>query len=491
VSGRAQAGTAAPVFESSLCAARDRRWLLTAAILASALGFIDGSVVAIALPAMRETLGASLLQAQWITNAYLLTLSGLVLVGGALADRLGLARVFGAGIALFVGASMACALAPGPATLIAARALQGLGAAAMIPGSLAMIARAYPPAQRGRAIGLWSAASALTTALGPAAGGALLATFGPEAWRLIFAINLPLGGVALWLIWRFTRRSPNHAGRPVDLPGAALATGGLLLLAWGLSGSEPGGAIRWPLAAVGLGVFAGFIVSQAVAPAPMMPLQLFRNRIFAAANALSFCLYFSLTAMLFYLPMTVIAGWGVSPFAASLAFVPLSAFIFALSAPMGRLADRIGPRLPITLGSLTVALAYALVALTAPAQAFFAMTLPGMALAGLGMAGVVAPLSVAVMGSVAPHEAGTASGINNAVTRVAGLMAVALMGALASLVYAAAGGTLSFAETGGDAVHAAATNAAFRVLAGTCAAFSTLSAAIAWLGIQASSSASQ
>ena len=491
MSGRAPLGIAAPGSDSSLCAPSDRRRLLIAAILASALGFIDGSVVAIALPAMRETLGASLVQAQWITNAYLLTLSGLILVGGALGDRLGMARVFGAGIAVFVGASMACALAPGPATLIGARALQGLGAAAMIPGSLAMIARAYPRAERGRAIGQWSAASALTTALGPAAGGALLAAFGPEGWRLIFAVNLPLGGVALWLIWRFTRKSRHDAGRPVDLPGAALATAGLFLLAWGLSGSEHGGAVRWPLAAAGLVMFAGFIVWQAVGPAPMMPLGLFRNRVFATANMLSFFLYFSLTAMLFYLPMTVIAGWGVSPFAAALAFIPLSAFIFALSAPMGHLADRIGPRLPITLGSLTVALAYALVALTAPAQAFLAMTLPGMALAGLGMAGVVAPLSAAVMGSVAPHQSGTASGINNAVTRVAGLIAVALMGALASLAYAGAGGTLSFAETGGDAAHVAATNAAFRVLAGTCAAFSALSAAIAWLGLQASSSASQ
>ncbi|QFT63364.1 MFS transporter [Roseivivax sp. THAF30] len=485
------------VFDSTLCTARSRKYLLVAAILASALGFIDGSVVTIALPAMRETLSASLSQAQWMANAYLLTLSSLILVGGALGDRFGIARIFGGGIALFVLASIVCALAPSPAALIGARAVQGIGAALMVPGSLALISAAYPAEDRGRAIGIWAAASALTTALGPAIGGAVLSAFGETAWRLIFAVNLPLGGVALWLLWRHASEGRTEEGKRIDWLGAGLATSGLFLLAWGLSGAEEqtGGTIRWPLAGLGLLVFAGFILSQRVIRQPMVPLGLFHNRIFAAANLLSFFLYFSLTAMLFFLPMVMIGVWGVTEVLAALAFVPLSIFISTLSPYMGRLAGQIGPRWPIAIGSALVALAYGGLALTAPLQAFWSAVIPAMALAGLGMACVVAPLSTAVMGAVPGDQTGTASGINNAVTRVAGLVAVALSGAVAATVYKGTGGAFSFAEASeaGDPAHVAASNAGFQAVAGSAALLALASAVVAWFGLedQASSSASQ
>ncbi|MHA7874622.1 MFS transporter [Roseivivax sp.] len=493
--GRASA-TRGPVFDSALCTAAARKYLLAAAILASALGFIDGSVVAIALPAMRATLEASLVEAQWIGNAYLLTLSALILLGGALGDRFGVARVFGLGIAVFVLASMVCALAPSPELLIGARAIQGIGAALMVPGSLALISQAYPREERGQAIGTWAAASALTTALGPVVGGLALDTFGDAAWRWIFAVNLPLGGLALWLLWRFASGGRTQEDRPLDVLGAGLATLGLLLIAWGLSGGEGaghGGRLRWDLAGAGAVIFAGFLYSQARVRAPMVPLGLFANRVFAAANLLSFFLYFALTAMLFYLPMTLIATWGISPLTAALAFAPLSVFISTLSPWVGRLADRIGPRLPIAAGSALVALAYGALALTVPLQEFWRVVLPCMALAGLGMALVVAPLSTAVMGAVAEGETGIASGINNAVTRVAGLIAVALAGALAGAVYALSGGTESFAAASSGAGHVSATNAGFQAVAWAAAVLSAASALVAWLGLkpQASSSASQ
>ena len=237
----------------SFCHPAARPWILAAAILASAMGFIDGSVTAIALPAMREGLGATLAQATWINNAYLLPLSALILVGGAIGDRYGVARVFGAGIAVFVLASVLVALSPTPGTLIAARALKGVGAALMVPGSLAIIAKAYPREERGRAIGVWAASAAVTTAMGPVIGGALLSWLGPEAWRIVFALNLPLGLAALWILWRRTGQDAASSDEAVDWLGGALATLGLGLLAWSLTALQseggaplpPGRSRRW------------------------------------------------------------------------------------------------------------------------------------------------------------------------------------------------------------------------------------------------------
>jgi EmrB/QacA subfamily drug resistance transporter len=476
-----------------ICAAEDRRWMLAAAILASALGFIDSSVVAIALPAIRDSLNASLAQAQWINNAYMLPLSALILAGGALGDRFGLVRVFGAGIGVFLLGSAVTALAPTPETMIAARALKGMGAAAMVPGSLALVARAYPREERGRAIGLWAAASALTTAGGPVIGGLILSAGGDWSWRLVFALNLPLGAVALWILVTRSQPDPGRPGTPVDWAGAALATGGLLALAWGLTRPE-----QWPLSLAGLAIFAAFVAWQARAPAPMMPLALFRSRAFSAANGLTFALYFALSTMLFYVPMALIGGWGVSEAAAATAFAPLALLVGTLSGPAGRVADRIGPAPPIVAGALTAAAGYAAFALTAPQADFWGRALPSLALVGLGMAMLVAPLSAAVMGAVEDAQAGAASGVNNAVTRMSGLIAVAAMGGVAAAAYGAADGPASFGEAATAAGHTGATSAALATLAWTACALALGAAAVGWLGLrdvqpgsQASSSASQ
>ena len=386
---RAPQTSAAPVFHAGFCAERSRPYILVAAILASALGFIDGTVVAIALPAMRDSLGADLVQAQWIHNAYMLTLSALILVGGAMGDRFGLGRVFGLGIALFVVASIFCAIAPSPWFMIIAREVQGIGAAIMVPGSLALIARAYPRDSRGRAIGIWAAASALTTAAGPIIGGLALTIGGPDMWRWIFAINLPLGGFALYLLWRHLGDDPTKDGARVDITGALTATLALLSLAWGLTSLDHGGdATLW--LAGGAMMLLVFLWTQSRSTHPMMPLTLFASRPFSAANALSFTLYSALSIMFFFMPMTFIAGWGLSEIEASAAFAPMSVFISLLSARAGKLADRIGPAPLLMGGSLVVAMGYATMALLAPYQNFWVHMLPAMCLVGLGMAAVVA-----------------------------------------------------------------------------------------------------
>ena len=345
---RASEGTPVPV---AFCAEGDRTVILWAAILASSMGFIDGSVTSIAMPAMREGLGASLAEAQWINAAYLLAVSSLVLVGGAMGDRFGIARIFSLGIVVFVAGSLACAFAMTPEQMIAARAGKGIGAALMVPGSMAMIARSYPQAERGRALGLWAAASTLTTALGPVLGGMFVTWGGEIGWRLVFALNLPLGLAALALI---RGRTPGDIGKPgvrVDLPGAALATLALGLMAWALTEpSAPGWVIPAALASL-----AGFLLWEAVTPAPMLRLGLFRNRTLAVTNLVTFVLYFALNGVMFYLPMTAVSAWRVSALEVTAAFLPISVLIGLLSAPAGRMADRWGAGPLMAAGSALVA----------------------------------------------------------------------------------------------------------------------------------------
>ena len=464
------------------CAPSHRPWILTAAVLASAMGFIDGSVVSIALPAMRDGLGASLTQALWINNAYLLPLSALILVGGALGDRYGVAKVFGAGIAVFVVASAVTAIAPNPELLIGSRAAKGIGAALMVPGSLAIIAKAYPKAERGKAIGIWAASSAVTTALGPVLGGAALTYIGDWAWRAIFALNVPLGAATLWMLWaKVGADKPSDEGA-VDWLGGALATLALGLGAWALTGlqQEETAVPIWLLAAGSAATFAAFLLREARASHPMVPLKLFRSVPCAAANLATLLLYFALGAVLFYLPQVVIAGWGRSELEISLIFIPFSALMAVLGPVAGRMADRIGPGLPIAGGSALVAVSFAGLALTIGMQSFWGVVLPLITVMGLGMAFVVSPLSTAVMGAVRDEQTGTASGINNAVSRMANLIAVAAMGAVAALIYQANASGGSFGETGADG---AAMNAGFAAVAWITAALSAAAAAVAFFGI--------
>jgi EmrB/QacA subfamily drug resistance transporter len=472
------------------CPPEARKYVLVAAILASSMGFIDGSVVALAMPAIRGDLAASFVDAQWIGNGYMLFLASLVLLGGAAGDVLGVKRIFSAGIALFMGTSLACALAPDAATLIVMRAAQGIGAAFMVPGSLSIIAKSYPSETRGRAIGTWAAFSSLTTAAGPFLGGMLLA-FGEEwMWRLIFAINVPIGIVALLLLRRVPDDRPQQ-GRRLDLPGAALATVALGLIAWGLTafGLPTAARLLPPAAWIAAGMAAGvaFVWWERRAPQPMVRLGLFRSREFSGVNVYTLILFFAFNGVLFFLPMTLVTAWGTSELQASLTLLPLSLFIATLSGYAGRLADRIGPRLPLTAGALLVAISYAGLAWTMPLMDLWRVTLPILLLQALGMALLVSPLSTAVMLAVPDEDAGLASGVNHAVARAAGLMAIAGLGALAGIVFegvAGAGRGLEFgapAQAGdADGLRVAASNAAFQALAWASAAMCLVATATAW-----------
>jgi EmrB/QacA subfamily drug resistance transporter len=473
-----------------------RRFVLIAAILASAMGFIDGSVVSIAIPAIRADLNASLGDAQWISNGYMLFLASLILLGGAAGDRFGLRRVFSGGIALFVAASLLCALSPSPLFLELCRAVQGIGAAFMVPGSLALIAKAYPRDSRGKAIGIWATAASLTTILGPILGGALLSAFGNASWRLVFAINLPFGLLALALLfWRVPADQP-VSGRRLDWVGGVFVTVALLLIALGLTGNGGEGSLPDSRQIVdfcipGVAALLFFLWWESRTPAPMLPLGLFRNRQFSGANALTFALYFSLSAISFFQPMVLIAGWGITPALVSTSFLPMGICLTLLSPVSGRLADRYGTATLIAGGATLVALSFAGLALTAPLHNLWLAVVPLMTLLGIGMGFVVTPLSTAVMTSVEDRDTGTASGVNNAVSRVAGLVAVALMGGVVSLVFAShtvGHPELSFGRTPdhllpGDveAIRLAATDAGFAAVAWCTAALSLVSAIIAWI----------
>lgn len=479
----------------AFCPPEARRFALVAAILASSMGFIDGSVVALAMPAIRADLGASLVDAQWISNGYMLFLSALVLIGGAAGDVFGVRNLFAAGIVLFMATSLACALAPDADTLIVMRALQGAGAAVMVPGSLALIAKSYPAETRGQAIGTWAAYSSLTTAAGPFVGGMVL-SFGDDwMWRTIFAINVPIGLAALVMLLRRVPQDRPADKRPLDHAGALLATAGLGLMAWGLTEFGLPAAERSvpPAAALAAGaaVFVLFVLWERRAPVPMVKLELFSSRAFAGANLYTLFLFFALGAVLFFLPMTVVSAWGAPEWEASLMMLPLSLAVALFSGRAGRLADRRGPRLLLTVGALLVGLSYAGLAATASLAMMWQVWFPILFLQAAGMAMLVSPLSAAVMLATPDSDTGLASGVNNAVARAAGMTAVAALGAVASIAFAGVlDGRLPGVEYGArpsvpldaaaEALRLEATNAAFAAVSAIAAAACLLAAAIAW-----------
>jgi EmrB/QacA subfamily drug resistance transporter len=479
----------------TFCPVERRPVVLVAAILASSMGFIDGSVVALAMPAIRADIGGSLIDAQWITNAYMLFLSSLVLIGGASGDVFGVRNIFAGGVALFMAASLLCALSPDISTLIAIRALQGIGAAFMVPGSLAIIAKAYPADTRGAAIGTWAAFSSMTTAMGPILGGLVLSLGPAWMWRTIFALNVPAALVVLALLFFKVPLDRPSQERRLDIPGAVLATLGLGLISWGLTAfGLPLSQQHLPPALwllTGAAVFTAFILWEGFARSPMVKLGLFRSRVFSGANLYTLVLFFGFNAVLFFLPMTVVSGWRTPEWKASLLFLPVSISIAVLSRLTGRVADRSGPRLFLTVGALLVALAYAGLALTMPLMRLWSVTLPLMMLTGLGMALLVSPLSSAVMGAVPDTDTGLASGVNNAVARAAGLMAIAALGAVAGLIFEgsmrAPAGEASFGvspdaalDAATEAARVAATNSAFAAVAMIASAACVLAALIAW-----------
>jgi EmrB/QacA subfamily drug resistance transporter len=417
------------------------RWVLFATILASAMAFIDGSALNVALPSLQASLGASGAQLLWVINAYLLMLAALILVGGSLGDRLGRKKVFMAGIALFMLASLACGLAPTIGLLIAARVVQGIGGALMIPGSLAIIGASFAPDTRGRAIGTWSAASTLVTIAGPVLGGVLA---GAGLWRGVFLINLPLGLAALAVLLRKVPESRDEAASgAIDYLGAALVSLGLAGLTYGFI-SAPGYGFADPrvyLALVGGALaLAAFVVVEARSPRPMTPPALFRSRTFTGANLLTLFLYGALSVGTFFLSLNLVQAQGYSQALAGLAFTPFALLLSTLSRFTGALSDRYGPRLPLIVGPTLAGLAFlifGLIGLTSGPADYWTTFFPGVLVFGVGMAITVAPLTSTVMGAAPSHLAGTASGINNAVSRTAGVLAIAILGAAALLVFAA------------------------------------------------------
>lgn len=419
------------------CPEAHRRFVLAATILGSAMAFIDGTVVHIALPAIQSSINASFGELQWVVNIYTLLLGALILVGGALGDRLGRRRVFMAGIALFAVASALCGLAPGPLSLIAARALQGIGGALLVPQSLAIIAASFPKEQRGRAIGLWAGFAALTTALGPVLGGAFIDLL---SWRAVFWINLPIAAVTLWLSARYVPESRDDgAATTLDLPGTALVVLGLGALTYGLT-AWPNGGLANPVVAGALiaGTLAliGFVIVEARSRAPMMPLSLFRSARFSAANLITLFLYFALSGMLFLVPFNLIQLQGYSALETGMALLPFGLVMGLFSSLAGRLIDMVGPRLPLVIGPLIVAAACAGLGWTGLNGGYWSGVFGPILMLAIGLTISVAPLTTAVMNAVPESDAGVASGVNNAASRLAGLIAVAVVGALAAALFA-------------------------------------------------------
>jgi EmrB/QacA subfamily drug resistance transporter len=416
------------------------RWVLISTILASSMAFIDGTALNVALPAIQSGLRASGAQLLWVVNGYLLMLAALILVGGALGDRLGRKRVFMAGISLFVLASIACGLAPTMEVLIWARIVEGIGGALMIPGSLAIITTFFGQDQRGQAIGTWSATSTIVTVVGPLLGG-VLSNVG--LWRGVFLINVPLGLAALAILqWEVPESRDNAATGSIDILGAALQALGLAGLTYGFI-SAPDLGFGHPVVVgtlVGGAVaLAAFVWVEARRPNPILPLRLFRSRTFSGTNLLTLFLYGALSVGLFFLSLNLVQVQGYSLATAGVVFMPFALILTALSRWAGRLADRIGPRPLLVAGPVLTGFGFLVMAfagITAGPSAYWLTFFPGIVLIGVGMGITVAPLSTAVMNSVETHQAGIASGVNNAVARTAGVLAIAVVGALMLLLFA-------------------------------------------------------
>jgi EmrB/QacA subfamily drug resistance transporter len=421
--------------------------VIVAAVLGSGVAFLDGTVVNVALPAIGRSFHTGLSGLQWTIDAYLLTMGALLLLGGSIGDLFGRRRAFIVGLGLFSVASVLCGLAPSSGTLIVARALQGIGGALLVPESLALIAATFRASDRGAAIGAWSGLAGVATAIGPFLGGWLIDAV---SWRLVFLINPPIAAAAAWIAYRHVPESKDPEASPrLDLGGAAAATLGLAGVVYALIEGPTKGFTSGTVAIsgiVGVLLLALFPLVEARVSQPMVPLEIFRNRQFTGANLTTLTVYAALGGAMFFLVIELQTVLGYSALAAGAAFVPITVLMFLLSARAGRLAQRIGPRLPMTVGPAVAGLGFILLSRVGSGSTYLGTVLPGVVVFGLGLAFTVAPLTTAVLGAVEDRHAGVGSGVNNAVSRVAGLLAVALLPVAAGFARANAAGGSSFAS---------------------------------------------
>ena len=441
------------------------------------MAFLDGTVVNVALPDIGRSLDASTSALQWVLNGYLLTLASLILLGGSLGDRYGRRRIFVVGAGVFTAASLLCAIAPSAQLLVFARLLQGIGGALLTPGSLAMIEASFRPSDRARAIGAWSGLGGVATAIGPLLGGYLV---GAVSWRAIFLINLPLGALVMAMASRHVpeTRDPTATGR-LDFRGAALAALGLAGTTYALI-EAPGNGASGPVIAAGIGgvlALIAFVRVERRGANPMMPLSIFSSRQFSAANLVTFTVYAALGGFFFLFVSFLQISLGYSPVAAGAASLPVTALMLLLSPRAGALAQRIGPRIPLTVGPLVIAVGLVLMTRIEAGDGYLSAVLPPVVIFGLGLTLVVAPVTATVLAAADERHSGIASGINNAVARVAGLLAVAVLPLLAGLTgekfydgaamahgfhvgmvvcagLAAAGGVLAWRTISSDVLHA-------------------------------------
>lgn len=446
------------------------RWVLAVAVLGSGIAFLDATVVNVALPHIGRDLHAATSTLQWILNGYVLTLASLILLGGSLGDQYGRRRIFVLGAGLFTIASLLCAIAPSAELLVAARLLQGIGGALLTPGSLAMIESSFRPSDRARAIGAWSGLGGVAGALGPLVGGVLI---GAVSWRAVFVINLPLGIFIVAMAARHVPETsdPTASGR-LDFRGAILTALGLAGTTYALIEAPGHGASPTVLVTAIGGVLAllAFLLGEGRVPNPMIPLSIFSSRQFSAANAVTFVVYGALSGVFFLLVAFLQISLGYSPVAAGVASLPITALMLVLSSRAGALAQRIGPRIPLTVGPLVTALGLLLMTQINPGDSYVSSVLPAVIVFGLGLSLVVAPVTATVMAAADERHSGIASGINTAISRVAGLLMVAILPVVAGL-------------TGKKFYEPSAMVHGFHVAMVTCAALAALGGVLAWLTI--------